>query len=199
MHETIGFFGGSFDPVHFGHINFAVETYERKKIDKILFCPAYVSPFKKGENPVEGRHRLEMLRLALEEIPFCSISALELERKGVSYTIDTLKILQQQYPKGTRFRLLLAEDLAKDFYKWKDAEELATLAPPIIGMRQTAEEPDLSLFSLKLKKIIQESYCKIFNMDISSTRIRKRLRQDLYCGHLVPAKVLDYIHKYRLY
>ncbi|PIS03362.1 MAG: hypothetical protein COT85_00765 [Chlamydiae bacterium CG10_big_fil_rev_8_21_14_0_10_42_34] len=162
----IGFFGGSFDPIHFGHLTLAIDMLETYKLEKILFCPAFCSPFK-SENPpkTSPEHRLTMLQLALDHPQF-EILTLELDRKGSSYTIDTIRELQI---KG--LRLILSEDVAEDLEQWKEAEELIRLAPPLIGPRTF----------------------------ISSTLIRDRLKKNLYCKHLIPAKVLEYIEKHQLY
>ena len=163
----IGFFGGSFDPIHFGHIALAIDLLEAHKLKKVLFCPAFCSPFKAGRPPIASpEHRLAMLKLALDHPQF-EITTLELDRRGPSYTIDTIHALQL---KG--LRLLLSEEAAAHLDKWKEAQELVRLAPPLIGPRQ---------------------------IPISSTQIRDRLKKRLYCGHLVPAQVLKYIEIHGLY
>jgi nicotinate-nucleotide adenylyltransferase len=126
-----GFFGGSFDPIHFGHISLAVRLLEEHKLEEILFCPAFYSPFKTRVPPVaSSKDRLEMLKLALDHPKF-KIVTLELERGGPSYTIDTIRALKMQ-----GLRLILSEESAAFFSKWKEAEELVRLAPPLIGSRE---------------------------------------------------------------
>ncbi len=167
--KKVGFFGGSFDPIHFGHIALALRLLEAHQLDEILFCPAFCSPFKLDRPPLaQAEHRLAMLKLALDHPKF-QICPLEIERGGPSYTIDTLRILKKE---GTCFRLLLSEEAALYLDRWKDSEELVRLSPPLIGPRER---------------------------DISSTDIRARLKKKLYCGHLIPAKALDYIYAHRLY
>lgn len=167
--KTVGFFGGSFDPIHFGHIALAIELMEAHKLDEVLFCPAFCSPFKQDRPPkASAEERLHILKLALE-IPQFKISTLELDRKGPSYTIDTLRELKQE---NVHLRLLLSDEAASGFKKWKEPEEIAKIAPLCIGKRK---------------------------IEISSTEIRERLKNNLYCGHLVPAKALDYIVRNRVY
>lgn len=169
MKKTIGFFGGSFDPIHFGHISLAVELLEAHRLDEILFCPAFCSPFKTATPPIASpQHRLAILKLALDHPQF-KITTLELDRAGCSYTIDTIKALQTG---GIQFRLILSDEAAAHLDQWKETEELIRLAPPLIGPRK---------------------------IDISSTEIRARLKKKLYCGHLVPAKALEYIQRHQLY
>jgi nicotinate-nucleotide adenylyltransferase len=165
--KTIGFFGGSFDPIHFGHIALAVKLLEEYQLAEILFCPAFCSPFKTATPPTASpEHRLCMLKLALD-FPQFKISTLELDRGGPSYTIDTIRML-----KLDSVRLILSEESAVNLNMWKEAQELVRLAPPLIAPR---------------------------TIPISSTEVRERLREKRYCGHLVPAKALEYIHKHHLY
>lgn len=169
MRKTVGFFGGSFDPIHFGHLSLAVQLMEANNLDEVLFCPAFCSPFKLSSPPLASpERRLAMLKLALE-LPQFKISTLELDRGGCSYTIDTLRALREE---GVKFRLLLSDETAAHLDQWKEEEELIKLAPPLAGLRK---------------------------MEISSTEIRARLKKKLYCGHLVPAETLDYIREHHLY
>lgn len=167
--KTVGFFGGSFDPIHFGHIALAIQLMEAHGLDEVLFCPAFCSPFKR-ETPPEAspEHRLAMLKLALD-VPQFKITTAEIDRGGASYTIDTIRGLEA---KGVKLRLLLSDEAAAHLERWKEAEELVRLAPPLIAPRE---------------------------IQISSTEIRARLKKKLYCGHLIPAKALDYIRTHRLY
>ena len=167
--RKVGFFGGSFDPIHFGHISLALCLLEKYNLDRILFCPAAVSPFKTGSPPVaSGKDRVEMLKLALDHPQF-KISTIELDRGGTSFTIDTICELSKEY----ELNLLLSDEAAAGgLEKWKESEALQKMAPPLIGAR---------------------------SREISSTGIRKRLSKKLYCGHLVPLKALDYIQANQLY
>jgi nicotinate-nucleotide adenylyltransferase len=127
----IGFFGGTFDPIHFGHVALAIELLEAHKLKKILFCPAYCSPFKKEKPPVASpQHRLAMLTLALDHPQF-EIATLELDRGGPSYAIDTIRALQIQ-----GLRLILSEESAAHLDQWREAQELVRLAPPLVGRRE---------------------------------------------------------------
>lgn len=120
-----------------------------------------------------------MLKLAIGDIPHFQISTLELDHKGPSYTIDTIRKLQKP---NTQYRLLLSEEAAEHLDRWKEADELVRLAPPIIGARGT-----------------KKGYTATQIMEISSTEIRARLQKNLYVGHLLPAKTLDYIKLNHLY
>ena len=192
--KTIGVYGGSFDPVHFGHLNLALELMERCGLDEVLFCPVYCSPFKLAQPPVASpEHRLQMLRLVLADVPRCRVTAIEIERKGPSYTVDTIRSLSRT--DGIRCRLLLSEETAGHFHLWKEPEEILRLAPPLIGTRSGGQ----LLSTSPLKNQLLPALVPTPLFDIQSTHIRERLKQKLYCGHLIPHKALDYIHKHELY
>lgn len=196
----IGFFGGSFDPLHFGHLNLAIRLLEKCLLDRVILCPVFQSPFKGSCPGASPEHRVKMLSLLTKEIPFFDLSTLEIQRGGISYTVDTVKSLKSQYAserKKVDLYLLLSSDALKSFHLWKSVEELLSLAKPLIGARNgfsLQEVPDTPLKKNLLQSVVQTPV-----MDISSTEIRERILKGLYCGHLVPSIVLDYIHTYRLY
>lgn len=194
--RRVGFFGGTFDPIHFGHLNLAIEILEKCSLDQILFCPALLSPEKGDRHPTATPlARKEMVTLAIEPIPEFSLIDLELDREGPSYTIDTIKALIEMHP-ATSFHLLLGEDMLAGLPEWKAVEELVKLAPPLVGSRSHHNQKSLPE---PLASIIQQGEVLISPMEISSTEVRRRLEQKKYCGHLIPAKVLDYIEASGLY
>src|ERR1700733_9547911 len=108
MKQTLGLFGGSFDPVHFGHIALALAFLEAKKVDRVLFCPAHTSPLKKGEPPTaSAEQRLEMVRRAIDGIDGFALLDFEIKKEELSYTIDTVRFLLRG---GGKVRLILGED-----------------------------------------------------------------------------------------
>ncbi len=171
--KKIGFLGGSFDPIHIGHLHLAISLLEAFDLDQVLFCPAACAPHKKekivGADPFA---RLEMVRLAIETAPLFALLDWEVVRGGVSYSVDTMRALVKERP-GNQFFLLLGEDSFSQLDTWKEKNALIDMAPAIVGSR------------------------KEFN--VSSTDVRLRLSQKKYCGHLVPEKVLDYIARHGLY
>ena len=129
MKKSVGLFGGSFDPIHFGHINLAIQLMEIHQLDEVIWMPAYCSPFKTSTPPhASPEDRAAMLKAALEGIPRFRISTLEIERNGPSYTIDTVRALSSE---NASLRLLLSEEAAAHFNQWKEAGELLRLAPPL--------------------------------------------------------------------
>jgi len=189
-------FPGTFDPIHFGHINLAIEILEKCKLDEVLFCPAFLAPHKVISPPAaSAQDRYEMVRLAIANIDGFSISDQEIKRKGVSYTIDTLEILLKKF-EDTQLFLILAEDSIFDFPKWKDYEKILEKTTLIIGSRSHSSVRSIPP---ELMDIYNKNFVMTKQFEISSTDIRERLKKGSYCGHLVPAKVLDYIYKFDLY
>jgi len=197
----IGFFGGTFDPIHIGHIHLALQMLEIHHLDQVVFCPASVSPYKQGSPPqVAAKHRQKMVELAIHPIELFSFCEWEITRPGPSFTIDTLKGLSDQTKaekKEIHWHLILGEDALVDFASWKDVEELVALAPPLIGSRLIPSF--LPPFPSSIKEIIERGMTKIQMLDISSTYLRKRLLEGKYCGHLLAHNVLDYIQHHQLY
>jgi nicotinate-nucleotide adenylyltransferase len=196
----IGIFGGTFNPIHFGHIHLALSLKEAKGLDRVIFSPNYTSPFteKKDTLLATPDQRFEMARLALEGIPGCSATDYEIKRPGPSYTIDLARHVKSTLckPEDELF-LFLATDLLEGFSRWKDKEELLALAKPLIGSRKSLTKAPF--LDPKLQEILDRGKVSTPIMEISASNIRNRLKKDLYCGHLVPGKVLDYIVMNKLY
>jgi nicotinate-nucleotide adenylyltransferase len=202
MGKTIGIYGGSFDPIHFGHINLAVEMMEIHNLDEVWFCPAKINPHKLPEQPTPPEHRLQMLKLAIEDNPRFRILDVEIMRKDPSYTIDTLReLLATEKGKAEPhcFRLILGDDAARNFYRWHQPDEIVKLVPLLIGRRRLSNGLEDIAGGNLIHEAIKNGITPTRIMEISGTEIRERLRKHLYCKHLVPAKVLDYIYFYHLY
>ncbi len=193
--KKIGFFGGSFDPPHFGHLNLAISLAEQHHLDSVLFCPVNQSPFKEHEPIASAEHRIAMTLLGIQGLPAFELCKLEIERGGISYTIDTLRALKKEY-KQDELYLLLSEEAIDSFGRWKEADEIICLAKPLIGTRGMASRqiPDTPLQATLLSGLTPTPF-----MEISSTKVRDRLKRKLPCLHLVPANILDYIRRHRLY
>lgn len=198
--KKIGFFGGTFDPIHFGHINLALQIFEKHRLDEVLFSVANRSPFKKSQAPAAAaEHRLAMTRLAIRDIPAFRICSIELERPGVSYTVDSLQLLRTAYEReseNVQLYILLSDDVLDSFHLWKNPQEIVSLARPLIGMRTFCPE---KIPASPVKDALIKGITPTRRFEISSTQIRARLKKGLYCRHLVPLKALDYIGKHRLY
>lgn len=198
----IGIYGGTFDPIHWGHIALAVAMREIHQLEEVWFCPVWISPHK-NQHPTPAEERLAMLQLALEEIPHCYITDVEIKRPGPSYTINTLRTLkeeQQLLPEPKQFCFILGDDAVQSFCQWHQPEEIIKEVPIFIG-RRTLIEPDLAqlIKDPLILKALQKGLTQTPLMEISATDIRCRLREGKYCGHLLPLKVIDYIKKHRVY
>lgn len=199
--KKIGLYGGTFDPIHFGHLNLAFEIMEKASLDEVWFIPAQVNPHKLETTPVLVEHRLMMLKLALEDIPQFKIIEIEIARPPPSYTIDTLRtLIAEEAVKAdpAQFYLLLGEDSIPGFFRWRSVREIIEMVPLLIGSRKCHrtwsgnEDSDV-------RKAIEAGMVATRVVDFSSTEIRERLKENLYCGHLIPAKALTYLLDQKLY
>lgn len=200
--KKIGLFGGTFDPIHFGHLNLALELKEKTNLDEVWFIPARVNPFKIDLLPIDIDHRLKMISLAIQEVPFFFVKDIEKERTIPSYTIDTVKyfVRNELFPSASyQFFLLLGEDAVPGFFHWHQAGEIVTLVNLLIGSRTGSWNHNFDLYDEKVRKAVLEGLTPTHLMDISGTEIRYRLANEMYCGHLVNKDVLGYIYKNQLY
>ncbi len=221
MVKKIGFFGGTFDPIHFGHLNLALEILEKKPLDEIWFCPTKKNPLKQEIKTASILHRKQMINLAIQSIPQFKVVNEKETTAQSAYTIDTLRYLIEQEKKRerkedkvalTQLFLIIGEDILSEFLSWKEPEEIIKLAPLIIGCRhlpQVASEK-IKLSEIKLNPVTLSGKDNVLQamiagkiktqlLDISATEIRQRLAQGLYCKHLIPQEVIDYIQLHHLY
>jgi len=192
MKKKVGFFGGSFDPIHLGHLNLALQIKESLSLEEILWVPAFCSPTRLTSPPVaEPHHRLKMVQEAIQAIEGFTCLDFEVKRKKPSYTIDTLRFLEESLSKDTSLFLLLSEEAYLGFSHWKEAEEMEKKVTLVSGKRECH----------KKNASKESSLIRVENkvMEISSTDIRKRLQENKYVGHLLPYPVLAYIKKHGLY
>jgi len=189
----IGFLGGSFDPVHFGHLMAAQDAYEQCQLDRLILVPAAQAPLKPNDVQSSSENRLAMLRAAVEWDRRFEISDFELRRGGVSYTIDSVRHFKALYPKDELYWIIGGDQLPK-LHLWKDITELAKLVEFIFLERpghQVKAVPDIP--GLKLRR------CDGHLLAISSTELRDRVKRDLSLDYFVPHKAIVYIREQRLY
>ncbi|NGX61811.1 MAG: Nicotinate-nucleotide adenylyltransferase [Chlamydiae bacterium] len=199
--KKIGLFGGTFNPIHFGHLNLALEIQEKKGLDEVWVIPAHLSPLRVDHPLIPAFHRLKMVELACAELKGFSVLDWEINRPPPSYTSYTLEEIKKKSPKHDFF-LLLGEDALIHFDKWKNPEQILAMASPLIAQRvgQSLEE-SLSKLTLSdsARQKLRSGLVSTRILDISATEIRERIQKKLYFSHLVPAKVVDYIYDYQLY
>jgi nicotinate-nucleotide adenylyltransferase len=198
----IGVFGGSFDPVHVGHLGIAQQARESFRLDTVIFVPSASPPHKGGRAVADAADRLEMARLAISGHPRFQASDLEMRRDGPSYTIDTLEEMQNAHPAARLFFIVGADSLA-ELDKWHRAGELVSRFDFIIvGRPGTAEIPGESLaaaFGGQAAARLQAAFLRTGVYNISATEIRSRVAAGQSITFLVPPAVERYIHKSGLY
>lgn len=198
--QRIGIMGGTFDPIHLGHLLTAETIRTACGLDKVLFIPVGKPPHKQNQKITPGLQRYVMTVMATAANPFFQVLPLELERTGLSYTIDTVRMLSAQYEPGTEFYCITGADAIKDLLTWKDVDELLDLCWFIAASRpgsQHAAESVVALLGEKgRQRIIQ---LQTPQLDISATVIRERLQQGLSIRYMVPDAIEEYIRKEHLY
>ncbi len=187
----IGLFGGSFDPVHLGHLLMAQAAREELELDRLFLIPAAQSPFKPENKPSPAEERMRLLRLALAGKTWCEIDPQEINRGGTSFTIDTLRDYNRRFPGAQLFYLIGADHVAQ-LPKWRDAVDLARLAEFVAVPRPGESQP---AFPAPFRGQVLRG----FPLGVSSSQIRSRIKSGLTVDHLVPAAVAEAIRNNRLY
>jgi nicotinate-nucleotide adenylyltransferase len=189
--SRIGLYGGSFDPVHLGHLLVARAAREELALDRLFFIPAAHSPFKPGRQPAPAAERARLLRLALAGAEWCEVDCQEIQRGGVSYTIDTLRDYARRFPEAELFYLVGADNVAQ-LPEWRDAGELARLAQFVVIPRPgRAETP--------LPHPFRGRMLAGFPLGVSSSQIRERVKAGLPIEGLTPGPVAEAIRNNGLY
>lgn len=187
----IGIYGGSFDPVHRGHLLVAQAAREELSLDRLYFVPAASSPFKPDHALAPAALRLRLLRLALAGRPECELDDLEIRRGGVSYSIDTVRIFKERHS-GAKLFYLIGTDHASTLGKWKESGELARLAEFVIiprpGVAEVEAPPEFVTHRLLG-----------FPLGVSASQIRERVRRGLPIDQLTPVAVAEAIRNNHLY
>lgn len=192
----IGVLGGTFDPPHCGHIALARAAKEALQLDEVIFVPANRNPLKRGRQQSPARHRLAMVKLAIEDQPEFSVSDIEIARGGSSYAVDT--ITQLRLVKPGDYWFVVGSDAVKHLGLWKDPQRLLRLCRLAVAVRPPESPADV------ISRLSPEVAAKvdIINMppcEVSATQIRDALRRGIVPKGKVPAKVLQYVLENRLY
>ena len=187
----IGLMGGTFDPVHIGHLITAQAVREIRNLEKIIFIPAYISPHKTNKSSAGDNHRLKMLQLAIEGIPYFEYSDIELKAKSISYTVKTLEAFKKKYDE---LEFIIGYDNIINFNTWKMPGRIIELAELVVLRRKTND-----------KKVAKDKYYKAATfvktpvIEISSSEIRNRIKEGKPVDFLIPRKVKEYIYSSNLY
>jgi nicotinate-nucleotide adenylyltransferase len=187
----LGIYGGSFDPVHLGHLLVAQAAIEELFLDKLCFVPAAQSPFKSENQIAPAEIRLQLLRLSLAGKTNCEIDDQEIKRGGISYSIETLRNYAKKIPAAKLFYLIGADNIPK-LTEWREANELAALA-------EFVAVPRPGQVAAEFPKPFRGRILKGFPVEISSSQIRARIKANLPVENLVPPFVAEAIYAAKLY
>ncbi len=197
---NVGILGGTFDPVHNGHLIVAEVARKQFNLNEVLFIPAG-QPWLKVERTITpAKQRLEMLRLALDNKPHFRISEMEIKRPGPTYTIDTIKALKKRFKAEGELFFILGQDSLMQLPQWHDASNLIKLCYLVAAARPGVKKPDMKALEAKIPGIKQRVVLmKEPMVDISASDVRERVARGLSVRHLVPEPVNRYIKEHKLY
>ncbi|MCX8011695.1 MAG: nicotinate-nucleotide adenylyltransferase [Desulfobacterota bacterium] len=215
INQRVGLFGGTFNPIHFGHLRAAEEIREFFNLDQVIFIPSGIPPHKISENIVPPRHRFNMVKLAIQDNPGFWVSDFEIKSPTISYSIITIKHFRENLGENTALFFLLGIDAFLEINTWKDLHQLFYLIDFIVMSRpgynqklnanlSLIDENKKFLYNAKSNCYIHTSGHKLFFqeitlLDFSSRIIRQRIRNEQSIRYLVPSTVEEYIKKNELY
>lgn len=199
--KKIGILGGTFDPIHSGHLIIAEGIREEFQLDKVIFIPTGNPPHKKLQMVTDAEYRYDMVCEALKGNPYFEESRIEIERKGYTYTIDTLNVLKEQYKGVARLYYMIGADVLFDLLTWKDYEKVFKTCEFIAALRPGSDREKFR----KQISYLETSFCAKINqadiplIEISATMIRDRVKEGKSLRYLVPEAVEVYIKSKGLY
>ncbi len=200
--SKVGIYGGSFDPIHFGHIGLAKQALSELSLDKLYFVPAKYQPFKLNKGDVaDDRHRINMINLAIDNIPGIMASDMELQKQEISYTVNTLRRLSEESGEEDSFFFIQGTDSFLTIEKWYMAEELLSKYSFAVGIRPGDNLEMLKETRERIEKRFGTDIRLLHNerLPISSTEIKRLVRQGERINHLTPEAVERYIYEQGLY
>ena len=197
----IGVMGGTFDPIHLGHLVLAESVREGLDLVEVIFVPTAIPPHKELINLTNGQHRYKMVEYAIASNTFFSISDFELQQQNISYTIDTIKYLLKKYNFQVELFFITGADALLQILTWRNIEELLMLCNFVTTMRIGTNDFELKNFLASLPAHFQEKIKVLIipTLDISATNIRQKIMQGKSIKYLVTAEVEEYIYKHKLY
>lgn len=195
----LGIFGGTFDPVHMGHLAAAERVREEARLDAVVFMPAGVPVFKLDKKVTPGENRLEMCRLATACNPYFDVSDKEVRRAGNTYTYETLRELRAHYPANVELFFIAGADAIITLGKWRNAIELTQLARFIAMTRPGYSQEEAKRSVYVDGKRLDVDFLEVPGLDISSSAVRERVQDGKSIRYLVPDAVCDYIMHEGLY
>lgn len=198
--KRVGIMGGTFDPIHIGHLSIAEAARETLGLSEVIFIPAAQPPHKPGRKVAPAEHRLRLTQLAIESNPFFRVLDVEMKREGPSYSYDTLRTLVETHGERADFYFIIGGDELNYIFTWHRISELFSLCRFAAASRKGAP---ISLHDVRAQlgeEVLSRIHCvETPELEISSTDIRRRLREGRSIRYLVPEKVEAYIDKEGLY
>ncbi len=194
------FYGGSFDPPHIGHLILPRDVMEAFGFDKVVFIPAYISPFKvKQGHRASAGDRLQMLKLAIEGVPYYGIETYEVDKKGISYTYETVSYLMEKYKQPKVF-WLMGDDTFLSFHRWFRWKDLLKVLTPVVMVRFSNPD-EIKNYALNTLGLNENELLTfgVRRLDISSTEVRERIKKGKDVRFMVPDRVYRYINERGLY
>ncbi|HAV10252.1 MAG TPA: nicotinic acid mononucleotide adenylyltransferase [Dehalococcoidia bacterium] len=197
---NIGLLGGTFDPIHNGHLAIVIVGIASLKLDRVLLLPAG-QPWLKPQHPMaSAEHRIEMVRLAIAGNPTLVLSTVETDRPGISYTVDTIAILRKQFAPDDNMYFLMGADSLDSFSLWKEPSRLIELCRLAVFTRRGFDSAHIDDIDRAVPGVRQRTvFVDMEPIDISSADIRRRIRNGLTIRNLVPVQVEKYIRQHGLY
>jgi nicotinate-nucleotide adenylyltransferase len=211
----IGIFGGTFDPIHWGHLRSAEEVSESFGLDCVYFIPASIPPHKRGQTHTAARDRLQMVRLAVARNPRFKVSTIEIQRPGISYSIDTVRDFARRLKPGDSLYFIIGLDAFREIATWKSYQEIFSLCDFIVTSRPGSKESDpLKGTGVAVKKLFcydfkrrhyrhwsgtRVHFIELTDIAISASEIRALVRQGKSIRYLEPSPVEKYIKRRGLY
>jgi len=199
--QRIGIMGGTFDPIHYGHLVTAEAARIHFDLDKVIFTPTGNPPHKKNYKVSPAEDRYLMTVLAINRNPFFQVSRMEIERSGYTYTADTLELFYEKYGPDTKLFFISGADAILDILTWKDVDRVLNYCTFIAATRPRYPMDKLHEKLKEIRELYKQEVfpMEVTGMDISSTEIRKRVKRGLSIKYLLPESVDIYIQKSGLY
>lgn len=198
--KKIGILGGTFNPIHYGHLLLAESARDRLQIDKVIFIPTGNNPYKDSDDDISSYHRVKMTQLAISSNSHFELSQMEINRQGYTYTVDTINELKKLYV-NREFYFISGADIIFQIDKWKDAHIILENLKMVTTFRPGYNQDHLDLRIKELKELYNAEIMKLYTpeMDISSSEIRSRVKHGYSIKYLLPETVEKYIYENKLY
>lgn len=202
LHMRLGIFGGSFDPVHYGHLLLADSCREQCNLDRVLLIPAAVAPHKRNDAVADAKHRVAMLELAIAGDEGLHVDTTEIDRGGVSYTVDTLAAVAEKHSEDELF-LLVGADTLNDLPSWREPRRVCELALPVAVTRAGSPPPDYQALAgvatAERVAAMRDCHVEMPLIELSSTDLRNRVASGKSLRYRTPRAVEKYIETHEIY